>query len=204
MSNSTALASPRAMTNFTYSSAAGVTKWTGELFKTILNSEDIAAGELHHYGDDLHSDVVMPRRLGISNDANNKLAPQCLGECDFIGGVWHRLATSMLVGSMRAFRLDADFRSTKGVDELVATLLGPVLMVWASWVLGAAQRDGVRRLYFVSRDAYLLCRAARILAPSFGDIDCRHLRISRQSTLFPAADEISPSKVIFLQRPSRP
>ena len=186
------------------SSAVGVTKWTGELFKTILNSEGIAAGELHHYGDDLHSDVAMPRRLGISATLITELHFNTWENAILSGGVRHRLAKSVLVGSMRAFRLDADFKSIKGVDELVATLLGPVLMVWAAWVLGVAQRDGVRRLYFVSRDAYLLCRAARILAPNFGDIDCRHLRISRQSTLFPAADEISPSKVLFLQRPSRP
>jgi FMN phosphatase YigB (HAD superfamily) len=186
------------------SSAAGVTKWSGELFKTILNSEGITARELHHYGDDLQSDVVTPRRLGIGATLITNSYLNTWENAILSKGFQHRLPTSMLAGSMRAFRLDADFKSTKGVNELVATLLGPVLLVWAAWVLAAAQRDGVRRLYFVSRDAYLLCRAARILASRFGDIECRHLRISRQSTLLPAADEVGPSEVIFLQRPSQP
>ena len=186
------------------SSTAGVTKWTGGLFKTILNSEGIEARDLHHYGDDPLSDVVMPRRLGIGATLMTNSALNIWENAILTKGVQYRVASSLLAGSMRAFRLSADFKSTKSADELVATFLGPALMVWAAWVLSTAQQDGIRRLYFVSRDAYLLCRAARILASKFGDIDCRHLRISRQSTLLPATDEISQSKMIWLRRPSQP
>jgi FMN phosphatase YigB (HAD superfamily) len=186
------------------SSSAGATKWSGELFKIILNSEGVAARELHHYGDDLHSDVVVPRRLGIRATLVKSSQLNTWENAVLLSGFHDRLATSVLAGSMRAFRLSVDSKPMKGVGELVATFLGPVLMVWAAWVLGCAQRDGIRRLYFVSRDAYLLCRAARLLASQFGDIDCRHLRISRHSTLLPAADDISQSKVIFLQRPTQP
>ena len=83
---------------------------------------------------------------------------------------------------------------------MAATLLAPTLLVWAAWVLGRAQQDGMRRLYFVSRQGYLLCRAARILAPHFGNIDCRDFLISRKSILLPSTEEISPSAMPWLRR----
>lgn len=186
------------------SNAAGVAKWTGELFKAILIREGIAPKDLHHYGDDAASDVATPRRLGIKTTLLSHTHLNTWENAVLSKDVQYRMATSLLAGSMRAFRQSTVFQSTDGAGELVATLLGPALAVWAAWVLRTAQRDGIRRLYFVSRDAYLLCRAARILAPYFGDIDCRHLRISRQSMLLPATDEISPSKMQWLRRPTQP
>jgi FMN phosphatase YigB (HAD superfamily) len=185
------------------SSTAGVTKRTGGLFKTILNREGIVARDLHHCGDDPHSDVVMPRRLGIGATLLTNSRLTTWENALLSKHVQYRMATSLLAGSMRAFRLSAIFQSN-GADELVASILGPALMVWAAWVLSTAQRDGVRRLYFVSRDAYLLCGAARVLASHFGDIDCRHLRISRQSIWLPSIDEISPSKMPWLRRHWKP
>lgn len=182
------------------SSTAGVTKWSGGLFKAILNSEGVAARDLHHCGDDPHSDVVTPRSLGISATLWTGSRLNIWERAILSKNIDGRMAESLLVGSMRAFRLSSGFQSKSGADQLVATFLGPALMVWATWVLSSAQRDGVRRLYFVSRDAYLLCIAARVLAPHFGDIDCRYLKISRQSVSLPSTDEISPSGMPWLYR----
>ena len=187
------------------SNAAGVAKWTGELFKTILGREGIAPSDLHHYGDDTEADVAAPSRLGIKATLVTDARLNTWENAILSKQVGRRMARSLLAGSMRAFRLSTAFEpDDESTNTLVATLLGPALMVWAAWVLGAAQRDGVRRLYFLSRDAYLLCRAARVLAPHFGDIDCRHLKVSRKSTLLPATDEISPSKMPWLRRPAQP
>ena len=186
------------------SSAAGVTKWAGGLFKLILSREGIAAEELHHYGDNPHSDVSVPRRLGIrttlvAHSRFNRWERAVLSK-----DIHSRLAASLLAGSMRAFRLSADVTATSGADQLVTTFLGPLLLVWASWVLGTAQRDGVHRLYFVARDAYLLYRASRVLASCFGDIDCRYLKISRQAILIPSTEEIGPSKMAWLHFSPKP
>ena len=185
------------------SNAAGVAKWTGDLFKLILAREGLAPGDLHHHGDNFHSDVKVPRRLGIAATLLEDTQLSATERAILSKDAQYRIPASLLAGHMRAFRLSADFRPGSGADELVATFLGPALLVWAAWVLRTAQRDGVRRLYFVSRDAYLLCGVARILAGQFGDIDCRHLRISRQSTLLPCTEEISPSEMPWLRRPSQ-
>jgi len=182
------------------SSAAGVTKWNGGLFKIVLEREGIAPGNLHHYGDNPRCDVAVPRRLGIKATLLTDSHLNTWERAILSKEHQHRMATSLLAGSMRAFRLSTISQSKNGAGELVATLLGPAMMVWAAWVLSTARRDGVHRLYFVSRDAYLLCRAACVLAPYFGDIDCRHLKLSRQSILLPSTDEISPSAMSWLRR----
>jgi FMN phosphatase YigB (HAD superfamily) len=186
------------------SSATGVTKRLGGIFKLILEREGILSRDLHHYGDDPHSDVNMPRRLGIETTLLSSSRPNLWERAILSEDVRYHIATSLLAGSMRAFRLSKNYETNSSLHALVATFLGPVLMVWAAWLLGAAQRDAVRRLYFVSRDGYLVYRAARLLAPHFGDIECRYLKISRQSILLPSTDEISRSGMPWLQRSWEP
>jgi FMN phosphatase YigB (HAD superfamily) len=186
------------------SSAFGLTKWTGGLFKAVLSRERIAASQLRHVGDNSHSDVAIPKRLGIKAKLVTSAGLNVWERAVLSKDARHRTAASLLAGSMRAFRLSATHQPSKGLDQLVATLLGPALMVWAAWVLGVAQRDGVQRLYFASRDGYLLCKAARIFSTHFGDIDCRHLKISRQSILLPSTDEVRQAKMSWLRRPTQP
>jgi FMN phosphatase YigB (HAD superfamily) len=184
------------------SSAAGVTKRHGGLFDVVLKREGVSARELHHHGDNTYNDIVMPRRFGI--EATSLACPLNTWERSILSkDVRLRLSASLLAGSMRAFRLSSSSQLKSGAGELVATLLAPALLVWAAWILGRALQDGVRRLYFVSRQGYLLCRAARILAPHFGNIDCRDLLVSRKSILLPSTEEISQSGMPWLRR-SRP
>jgi FMN phosphatase YigB (HAD superfamily) len=183
------------------SSALNLTKESGSLFRYILQQEKIAAREMHHYGDNAWSDYSVPKRLGISSalyrdSALNKWERALIGRnalCQESG--------SFLAGSMRVSRLvPHDGDHADGARDLVATFLGPLVLIWASWVLGAARQDRVRRLYFAARDGYLVWRAARILASDFGEIDCRYLKISRKAVLVPAIIEISSRGIPWLRR----
>ena len=183
------------------SSAVGLTKESGSLFKYILRQEKIAAREMHHYGDNARSDYSVPKRLGISSavyrdSALNKWERALIGRnavCQESG--------SFLAGSMRVSRLGPhDGGHENGVRDLVSTFLGPLILIWASWVLGAAREDGVRRLYFAARDGYLAWRVAQILAPDFGEIDCRYLKISRKAVLLPSITEVSQAGIPWLRR----
>ena len=62
-----------------------------------------------------------------------------------------------------------------------------VLIGYVAWLLQEAEKKGIKRLYFLSRDGYILkeiahrfCKAAHL------DIDCRYLYVSRISVSFPA------------------
>jgi FMN phosphatase YigB (HAD superfamily) len=182
------------------SSAVGLTKESGALFNFILQHEKISARDIHHYGDNSGSDYRVPKRLGISSELYrdselNKWERALVGS-----GAACQEPGSFLAGSMRLSRLVPDGEEhDEGIRDLVSTFLGPLVMIWAGWVLGAARQDKVRRLYFVARDGYLTWRAARILAPDFGEIDCRYLKISRKAVLLPAITEISRRGIPWLR-----
>jgi FMN phosphatase YigB (HAD superfamily) len=181
------------------SSAFGHTKKSGALFRSILASEGIAAHGLHHHGDNRISDVLVPRALGIATTlvTSSRLTAwerALLSTPDSL-----RDTASRLAGAMRAARLAQ--RQPDRIASLTATFLGPATLMWAAWVLGAAQQNGIRRLYFVARDCYLAWRVARLLTPLFGNIDCRYLKVSRQAVLLPAIEHVSPSGIPWLHRP---
>jgi FMN phosphatase YigB (HAD superfamily) len=96
------------------SSALGRTKRSGALYREMLKAEKVTANAVHHYGDNPHSDVDVPRRLGI---AATLLADAHLNE-------WERAilncapapgeTAARLAGSMRSFRLGASREFSAG------------------------------------------------------------------------------------------
>lgn len=65
--------------------------------------------------------------------------------------------------------------------------VGPVIYEYVSWILNEAQRRGLKRLYFLARDGYLLREVAiRICKACDLDIDCRYLYCSRRSLRTPS------------------
>ena len=179
------------------SSEFGVTKRSGGLFKILMEREFAACSEIRHFGDNAEADVAIPFRLGIAashvraeglNTVEQNLLRGCLSS---------PLTTLRLAGSMRVARVTQN-QDERSIAELTGSFLGPITTVWACWVLASAERDSIQRLYFVSRDAYLLWRAASVLASEFGNIDCRYLQISRQAIMLPTVSEISESELSWI------
>jgi FMN phosphatase YigB (HAD superfamily) len=185
---------------FYVSSAVGFTKHTnGRLFDVLLREENVAAPEVHHLGDNVLADVRIPEKRGINATLFTGSHLNAWERAILDRRTTARCPAARLAGGMRAARLAAPSSPETGVRELVSTFLGPALTIWAAWVLGAAQRDKLSRLYFCSRDCYLLWRAARVLAPRFNDIDCRYLKISRRAVFVPSVLEISPAGMAWME-----
>jgi FMN phosphatase YigB (HAD superfamily) len=185
---------------FYVSSAAGFTKRTdGGLFDVLLREESVAAWEVHHLGDHLISDVRIPKERGIKATRFTGSQLNAWERAILDQHTTARRAATGLAGAMRTARLAAPYSPEIDVHELVSTFLGPAVTVWAAWVLGAAQRDKLSRLYFCSRDCYLLWRGTRVLARHFNDIDCRYLKISRRAVFLPSVLEISPAGMPWME-----
>jgi FMN phosphatase YigB (HAD superfamily) len=178
---------------FYVSSAIGFTKHDGRLFDILLGQENVAAREVHHLGDNVLVDVRIPEKRGFNATWFTGSHLNAWESAILDRRTTARPPAASLAGAMRAARLAAPHSPETGVHELVSTFLGPALTIWAAWLLGAAQRDKISRLYFCSRDCYLLWRAARVLAPRFNEIDCRYLKISRRAVFVPSILEISPA-----------
>ena len=71
-------------------------------------------------------------------------------------------------------------------DKMYAAVFAPTLTEYVIWVLDRAVHSGIKRLYFLSRDAYPMYVATQALAEAEGlDLDIRYLRVSRYALRIP-------------------
>jgi predicted HAD superfamily hydrolase len=168
----------------------GATKHSGEMFQHVLEAESISASQMIHIGNHPHSDVEVPRRFGIAvqpffdgnlNARESQLA-STPGFDPFVPG--------LLAGCSRLARLgntEAN-RQHQRIREIAACTAGPFLSAFVLWVLQAAKSQGLKRLYFISRDGFILLQIAKELAASVDPkIELRYLYGSRQAWHFPAS-----------------
>jgi predicted HAD superfamily hydrolase len=168
----------------------GATKRNGHLFRHVLESESIVAGQMIHVGSDPRSDVEVPRRFGIGIEpfiqGNFNARENHLGTAKGFGP----LMPPLLAGCSRLVRLGATETTAQHqrVREIAAHTAGPLLSGFVLWVLQTAKAERLRRLYFISRDGFILLKVAKELAASVDPtIELRYLYGSRQAWHFPAS-----------------
>ncbi|MHC4917903.1 MAG: hypothetical protein ACYTGB_20700 [Planctomycetota bacterium] len=163
------------------SSEEGVTKHTGELFGRVLEREGLAPGQLVHCGDNPHSDLRVPRRMGIRcrpfRGARLNRRERTYLESVRPRGQW----PLRLAGISRAVRLMLDGEGAPGLGSLVGGLVGPLLASFVRWALELAKERGLKRLYFVSRDGQVLLRAAREMSAPGGGPELSVTSCDRES-----------------------
>lgn len=153
----------------------------GALYDVVR--KELSPSEWEHYGDNLRSDVKMARRKGIKATQINtsyNLAEKAMihagsGFCN--GSDWRQL-----IALSRAARIQS---SNTSYAALGADFVAPAYVPYVLDVLKDAQKRGIRRLYFLSRDSYILMRIAQVFAEDFPDIELRYLFISRRALLLP-------------------
>lgn len=184
------------------SSEVGFTKSSGRLFDYVLEREgDLADGWVHH-GDHPHSDVEVVQRLGIGAapffDARLSRYERILLAAGEEEG-WIR---SHIAGVSRVARLMAGTRTDDGgfpvIPELTAGVVAPLLTCFVAWVIREANRTGVERLYFVSRDGDILLQIVRELEKRMPVPECRYLYGSRQAWLLPAITSVDRSDLYWI------
>ena len=175
-------------------------KRTGRLFKHLLLTEDIRPHQIVHTGDDELSDVRVPRRLGIKCKLAARYSSDRMSKGDSdVGGVDY-LARSKIVGAMRNHRVTRKAASAEEGFEAFTDCIGPLLLGFVSWVLSQAQRAGIERLYFLSRDCQMACAVCDVLSKRFGGIECRYLYVSRQALYLPSAEGILAESMPWMRR----
>lgn len=148
----------------------------GALFKKAFGQE---VKKVTHYGDNIHSDVKMARRAGAKvllirsgfTGTENRVMDAAT---DSRAG-WE---LSLLAGASRAARLS---RRDSPEVRFAADFVAPAMVSYIAHVIDDARKRGVRRLYFINRDGWLLHRIAEAL-PHEG-VELRYFYASRKSLL---------------------
>jgi len=159
----------------------GLTKSDGHLFHHVVSEFAVAARDVRHVGDNVGSDVRVPRLLGLRAEHHgaaslNRYEHTWEEYREETGGL-----SSLVAGASRLARLGIETSAElRPIVEVATGVAGPILAAYVLWVLNNAQREGIRRLYFVARDGEILYLIAQRLCARLGlDFDLRYLYGSR-------------------------
>ncbi len=170
------------------SSEEGVLKATGRLFDTVLAVEGVAADRVVHIGDNLKSDIQNGSSRGLRvihlpevsrlNTGVGEVALAYEGVRDErLRSVVSGLAVNRLG---QAERLQGRNLSGGSVGDLGYSLLGPMMVGFASWVLKSALQRGVEDIYFLARDGKVVKQCYDLIAPK-GSPRSHYILASRRS-----------------------
>ncbi len=136
------------------SSAYGKTKGSGKLFQVVQKQEQADYSRWVHYGDNEDADMKGAGKLGIKAV---HLAPEPFKEYEQPGeGLYSQLS----IGASRFIR---SLGEAGAAGEVGSSLAGPILYPYVKWVLKESIRQGIDRLYFVSRDGWILWQMADLI-----------------------------------------
>lgn len=151
-------------------------KKSGNLFDIVQKKESIKKKYWTHFGDNPISDILIPQKKGIKaiqviNDYT-KYEQICLREALYSES---KIPISIFAGAMRAARLSSD---TSTNDIFHTNISSGLLVPFVINCLKDAQLKGIKKLYFASRDAFIMLEEAKYLHDLFPEIELQYLHIS--------------------------
>lgn len=153
----------------------GVTKASGKLYKLIKEQKKINYKDWHHYGDNIYSDVNIPKKLGIkSHHVTHTYTPYQL-QMQKMPSLYFQWG-SILAGLTRSISVQTD---RVAHTDFALDIVAPLFVSFVFRVMNHAQKHDISSLYFCARDAYLLYRVACKMRSLFPNIELHYLHISR-------------------------
>ena len=141
------------------SSEVKLRKSTGNLYEFIANKESVAYSSWKHIGDNMKSDVTIPRKLGIQTEHFN--GPSLLPHEKYILKRGKKnLASQTFIGTSRIIRYNNKLDTMASFGVSYGSI---ILYPYVSWVLLDAIGRGINNLYFIARDGYILKEIADVL-----------------------------------------
>ena len=155
---------------FYLSSECGVRKASGGLFKVMLGDMQVKPDKVMHIGDNRHSDVIVPERLGIASFEYVKVRDRFLLENSFVSAFLRerpsfskdQLSGALSVGWHR-FQFEHPMATYwNRIGFCVGGVLG---FMYIDWVVRVARQKGISHLMFVGRDGYIWRKICIAIAP---------------------------------------
>lgn len=171
----------------------GARKSSGALFDKVRN--ELRPREWEHYGDHPVSDIKRAKEKGIKATLINTSYTESEQQLDKNGKEF-TYELSCLAGMQRATRFAC---GNNAYTTLAADYVAPAYIPYVQYILKKSQELGVKRLYFLSRDSYILQKIAECNRNEFPEIELKYLFVSRKSLLLPYLKNPSAEKFIAIQ-----
>lgn len=166
-------------------------KSTGHLYEHVKNTENLNFRQWIHEGDNILSDVEIPRKLGIKAILTNhahSYYERLLGSNAFSG-----LSTLQICSALsRSIRLS---EKSSPERDFAADLIAPIYVSFVAWMMDDAKKRGLQRLYFFARDGYIFYHIAQTFTSQYPEIELHYIYVSRKSLYLPGLYNISPKSI---------
>lgn len=171
----------------------GARKSTGALYDKVRGHLNPTYWE--HYGDHPISDVKRAQEKGIiATQINTAFTESEKTLTD--NSKRHSYELSCLAGLQRAARIA---NGNNAYSALAADFVAPAYIPYVQFVLEKAKEQGIKRLYFLSRDSYILQKIAECKQREFPSIELKYLFVSRKALLLPYLQEPTAAKFLAVQ-----
>lgn len=138
-----------------------------------------------HYGDNRRSDYKRAIRRGVKgiliNTDYTKPENRLLQFAQYYP---HHSKLAILAGFQRAARLSAPTLTAD--NENAADFVASLYIPYVKYILDKAQKLSIKKLYFLSRDGYILQQIAEVFQSDYPDIELKYLFVSRHSLFLPS------------------
>ena len=142
------------------SSVVGFKKETGEMYSYVQKQENVDFNNWYHLGDNEYSDYKQALYAGINSELYHYVELKAY-EDNILRGQFDSPFVQLMIGCAKNLRLQNYKKSDK--FDLGASLAGPIFYPYVSWLIEQAQKRGIKLLYFLARDGYILQKFADII-----------------------------------------
>lgn len=158
-------------------------KYNGKIFEYLLKETHTKSRQWLHLGDNLISDVLIPKIKGIKScvvkDAFfSDEEKKWLNDAKFY---LHKHEIELWAGLSRLTRLQMPLYEDAA---LAVNFISSIYIPYVYFVLREAQKRKIGRLYFLSRDGLIFLQIAKNIQQGFENVECKYLKVSRKS-LYP-------------------
>lgn len=167
------------------SSEYGLRKTTGNLYRKVHELEDIEYHDWLHVGDNVYQDIKVPAGLGIHTEqaAGRKLT-------EFEKEVLEKYGSDSRIQLMIGTAELANKESDSIPYYVGCRYAGTLLYSYAEWIVDVSVKKGIRRLYFIARDGYLLHKIVGTIIRDRGyEISLHYIYGSRRAWRMPSLSE---------------
>lgn len=166
---------------------AKVTKNTGNLYRYVAKEMNIVNfKEWQHIGDNFQTDVVVPQKIGIRAKfitQDYTYYERNLACLDFSCQNFEALKIASISRSILC-----EYGMTPR-NAFAADFIAPMYVPFVEHVLAKAIEKGIKKLFFLARDGFILYKIAQILGTNYPSISLRYLHVSRDSLYLPGLPE---------------
>ena len=138
------------------SSEYGLRKTTGNLYRLVQEKEQISFKDWTHIGDNLYQDIEVPYGLGIRVELTEKARLSDF-EKELLETYGDDSRLQLMIGAAKMGGEQAD------AYRMGYRYAGPLLYSYSEWIVDQAVKKGIRRLYFIARDGYLVKQIVDIM-----------------------------------------